>query len=293
MAAKAQFEALIMQAGPIPPAGGPAREQYLLANGVVELRTATNEYAAALALLAPWSEGMPTIFSPLETQDDEGRRRISESSRKAWQDYCKKIPEQTRQLIEPNIRRSEKAAVNALNYLEDTDKAEEAHEAIHRAAFVRSGLFGCPITYQDEQFWSDCSINMSHLRIGMSVGITSDFFCSICDEKAEDCDHVMGETYPVVAKTDERGLCMICSLPNCLHDEGASYPVTAQGIGREILAHEVSMVSRPRYPLARITKMTWEVPERYRKHGIAGVLSCDACLGPCDGFNDSATWELT
>ena len=286
-----QFEARIIEVGPIPPAGGPARETYLETRGKAELATANKEYAAVVRLLADWADVIPPLFAPIESSDDRARHQIQQSSRGAWRKLSKQIPKETLQLVEPLIRTSEKAAVNALNYLEDTESAQEAHEAIHRAAFIRSGLFGCPITYEDGQFWWDCTVSMSHLRMGMSAGITSDFYCSICDKKMEDCDHVMGSTYSVVAQKDDDGRCSVCGLLNCGHKQGETYPVTASGIGREIAAHEVSMVSRPRYPLARINKMTREVPERYQPYAEAGVLDCDECLGPCGGLVETAGWD--
>lgn len=285
---KTQFKARILEYGPIPPAGGPARKNYLETSGEAELKTAQHEYEIVVDLLIDWTEYLPPLFDPLESQDDEARHQIQQSSRQAWRKLSKQIPATTLQLIEPHIRASEKAAVNALNYLEDTDRAQETHEAIHRAAFMRSGLFGCPITYVDGQFWWDCTVSMSHIRMGMSAGITSDFYCSVCDEKMEDCDHVMGSVYPIVAQKDDDGSCVVCGLLSCMHKQGETYPVTASGIGREIEAHEVSMVSRPRYPLARIIKMTREVPERYRPYAEAGVLDCDGCLGPCEGLSDNA-----
>lgn len=292
MAETLQFRAMIIQYGPVPPASGPAREQYMLTNGASQLRTADEEYTTALAFLSDWTELVPNLFSPLESNDEELRDSIVEKSRTEWESLKTEIPHGVLELAEPHIRASEKAAVNALNYLEDTHIAGDAHKAVHRAAFLRRGLFGCPITYREGQFWSDCSINISHLRLGMSVGITSDFHCSICDEKLEDCDHVMGQEYLVAAKTNPQGLCSICELPTCSHQQGERYAVAAQGVGREISLHEVSMVSRPRYPLARITEMTRDLPQEYRSIGKAGLLHCDACLGPCRGFNESADWNL-
>ena len=289
---EARFEARVISVGPIPPAGGPARMQYLVHSGAVELNTAEHEYAAVASLLNDWAGSVPPLFSPVESSDENFRQHVQQVSRQAWKNLGKELPEETLRLIEPRIRASEKAAVNALNYLEDTERAQEAHEAIHRAAFIRSGLFGCPIRYADGQFWTDCPVNMSHLRMGMSAGITSDFYCSICNEKMEDCDHVMGDDYQVIASKSDDGHCTACDLMSCAHQSGETYVVTAEGIGREIVAHEVSMVPRPRYPLARIQAMTREVPELYRSYAEAGVLNCDGCMGPCTGLNESADWGL-
>lgn len=261
-------------------------------NGIAELETARRELVETLDLLTQVQAPLPSLFSPIESQDDRARQRIQKASRRAWKEFEKLVPEKTRSEIRPHIEKSEKAAVAALNYLEDTDKAHEAHEAIHHAAFIRSGLYGCPITYRDGDFWTDCSIDISHLRLGMSIGMTSASYCSVCNRRAEDCDHVMGVSYNVVAIIGEDGSCNICDLPECPHENMSTYPVIARGFVRDINIHETSMVSRPRYPLARITEWTKEIPQRYREYAEAHVLNCDGCMGPCKGFNESGDWPL-
>lgn len=291
---EARFEATLIKHGPIPPAGGKARKSYLENNGGAELTTAHNEFEVVVELLTDWAEHVPAMFAPIESQDDEARQQIQQSSRRAWRKLTKQIPTTMLKIIEPHIRASEIAAVNALNYLEDTDKADEAHETIHRAAFIRRGLFGCPIAYVDGQFWRDCTVSMSHIRRGLSAGITSDFYCSVCDEKMEDCDHRIGDTYPIKAKKGDDGNCVVCGLLSCTHKQGESYLVTATGIGREAVVHEVSLVARPRYPLSRIKKMTLEIPERYRSLAEDGSLHCDGCIGPCEGLQEYSErdWNL-
>ncbi|WP_336855458.1 hypothetical protein [Sinomonas albida] len=145
--------------------------------------------------------------------------------------------------------------VAALNYLEDHALADAAHRAIHRAAFMRRGLYGCPIVLgDDDEFWTKCSISISHLRIGMSAGLISDFECSICGLLVEDCDHIMGEIYDKIASRDDDGTCSICEATECEHEIGKAYLTAAYANARNAMAEEVSMVARPRYPQARIVE---------------------------------------
>lgn len=291
------FKTVIMQWGPIPPSGGPHRDSYLDANGRESLRTADESYLAALTALGKRAHGIPAMHTPLATDDDALRREVQRQKRSEWLDFSATIDQQTLDVVDPLIRRSESAAVAALNYLEDHELAEVAHAAIHRAAFMRRGLYGCPIVLRhDDEFWTDCSINMSHLRAGMSAGLISDFECSICGQTAEDCDHKMNEVYDMTASRDDEGMCSICKATECEHGVGITYPTAAYANARNMMAEEVSMVARPRYPQARILEKSIDLgPEgddpRVRLAAQHNALNCDGCLGPCKGFNDMQTWK--
>lgn len=168
---------------------------------------------------------------------------------------------------------------------------EEAHTVVHRAAFVTRGLFGCPIVLRDDRYWSDCPINMSHLRVGVSAGLVSDFECSICGDPVEDCDHQMGRPYSKVARRTAEGTCTICDSVDCEHTEGETFLVQANVNARNIEMSEVALVARPRYPLSRIVEEAMGMGPLYDdlhvKHAAKhGKLNCDSDLGPCKGFNE-------
>jgi hypothetical protein len=286
-----------MQAGPIPPSGGPHRLRYLDVNGREALQTADDEYATMLDILGTKGSSMPVIHKPLVEDDDGVRRTIQTAKLREWMEFLATIDQATLDEIEPHIRQSESSAVAALNFLEDHELAEAAHEAIHRAAFVRRGLYGCPIVRRDDELWTDCSINLSHLRAGMSAGLVSDFECSICGRLVEDCDHQMGAAYDKVAARDEAGKCTICDSTDCEHVVGSAYPTVAHANARNVLAKEASMVPRPRYPQARMIETTVDRGDigddlRILQALEHGGLNCDACLGPCKGFNEMSAWDL-
>ncbi|MCW3768556.1 MULTISPECIES: hypothetical protein [Micrococcaceae] len=259
------------------------------------MRTADESYAAALAALGKRADEIPAMHMPSVTDDDALRREVQRQKRSEWLDFSATVDQETLNAVEPMIRGSESAAVAALNYLEDHELAEVAHTAIHRAAFMRRGLYGCHIVLRDDdEFWTNCSINMSHLRAGMSAGLISDFECSICGRMVEDCDHNLGEVYDKTASRDDEDLCSICRATECEHQVGETYATAAYANARNVIPEEVSMVARPRYPQARIVEKSIDLgPEdpRVRRAAQHNNLNCDACLGPCKGFNDMRTWE--
>lgn len=293
-----RYKMRIMQCGPIPPSGGPNRERYLDIHGRTSLQIAADEYDQVLRLLGIGAESMPALDFDLVEKDDGARRAIQRQKRADWLEFHSTIEQDTLKAIEPHIKKSVSAAMDALNYLEDHPLREDAHAAIHRAAFVKRGLYGCAITYgEDEEYWTDCPINISHLRMGVSAGLVSDFECSICGRLAEDCDHEMGEYYPKVAGRDAKGECTVCDETECDHPVGETIMVMARATARNVKANEVSMVARPRYPLARMSAMSYDLgpageDPRVRNAAKGGVLNCDGDLGPCMGFNEMTEWDV-
>lgn len=288
---------VLMQPGPIPPSGGPLRDRYLDSHGRESLRVAADEYAEVLVILGEKANRVPALPTPLLEVDEHVRRAVQREKRADWIAFQAELEQEILDAIEPHIKRSVSAAMDALNYLEDHELMEEAHRAIHRAAFVRRGIFGCPIVLRDDEFWSECPINLSHLRMGVSAGLVSDFECSICGELVEDCDHRMGEFYAKIAARDTKGKCSVCYATNCEHPVGETVLVEAYANARNIRAGEISFVPRPRYPLARLVRESKDLgvmgdDPRVRYAAQHGDLNCDADLGPCKGFNEMKNWDL-
>jgi hypothetical protein len=258
---------------------------------------AADEYAEVLAILGDRESMMPTLPTPLVERDEDVRRAVQREKRAEWIEFQADLEQATLDAIESHIKKSVSAAMDALNYLEDHELMEEAHEAIHRAAFVKRGLFGCPIVLRDDEFWSDCPINLSHLRMGVSAGMVSDFECFICGELIEDCDHQAGQPYPKVAERDADGKCSLCSVIDCEHPEGVTFLVEAYANARNVKTGEISFVARPRYPLARMVQQSKDMgamgdDSRVRHAARHGDLNCDGDLGPCKGFNEMKNWDL-
>lgn len=293
-----KFKMLIMQAGPIPPSGGPLRDRYLEHHGRAALDVSSEEYAETLTLLGKLAGRIPTLPEALVEQDEDVRRSIQREKRGEWIMFSAKVDQATLDAIEPHISKAVASAMEALNYLEDHELMEDAHSAIHRAAFLKRGLFGCPIVLRDDdEYWSECPINLSHLRLGISAGLLSEFECSICGELVEDCDHKMNEFYPMVTGRGNDGKCNFCNTEQCEHPNGEPFQMQAYASARNIKATEVSLVARPRYPLARIYGESKDLgalgdDSRIRYAATHDDLQCDADLGPCKGFNDMKNWDL-
>ena len=284
---------------PFPPAGGPDRLRYLEENGLKALEVSSVEYDAAMDVLGPRASAIPQMSEPLVEPDDSARRAIQREKRLEWVEFSSALDSAVLDALRPHVTLAESSAVEALNFLEDHRLAETAHESIHRCAFIRSGLFGCPITFSDGQFWTQCLVQTSHIRMGLSAGFTGDDDCSICGRPLADCDHILGATYDVVASRDTGGNCGLCGSVSCEHIPGVSYPTVAYGIIRKAELEEVSLVPRPRFPLARLNKITIDLPgglpadSRVVEAATRGILNCDVCLGPCKGFGGYPSPMLT
>lgn len=292
-----QFKMMVIQAGPIPPSGGPLRESYLEYHGRESLCAANDEYAKVVTLLGANVTPMPALDFSLVEHDDQVRNAIQVEKRSRWADFRRRMDQSTLDAVEPKIEKSVKSAVDALNYLEDHDLRDEAHAAIHRAAFVRRGLFGCPILLRDDEYWTACPINISHLRIGVSAGLVSNFECSVCGDLVEECAHIMGKLYPKAVGRSIAGACNICEAFVCEHINGETLLVRAHASARSIKTEEVSIVARPRYPLARIVEQSMEMGELHddplvKQAAERGHLNCDVDLGPCSGFTDMRDWDI-
>lgn len=287
---------LLMPWGHVPPSGGPYRDQYLDLNGREALRVADEEYAAALAILGDHVAQMPVLHTSLVERDGGKRLDVQAGKAEEWRAFVATLDVETVRALAPHLRLSESAAVAALNFLEDHQLVDTAHAAVHRAAFVRGGILGCPVTMHDDEVWTDCSMQIHQLRVGASVGMVSDFACSICGEPVEDCEHLADRKYPKVASKSADGRCTICDAEACDHAVGESYLARAHGIALNIKSGEVSIVDRPRYPMARITDHEMDFGDLATRPGVLkaiqdGDLHCQECLGPCEGFIEFGGWD--
>lgn len=153
---------------------------------------------------------------------------------------------------------------SAMNWLEDTDRFEEAHRRLDAAGvFVRRN-FGCQLHQEGTYYEQRCPVALAHNRIGLSPGLViRESQCSICGLSPADCAHVTGRTYD---------------------GEFCARRITKADV------LEVSLVNRPSQPDARITAMSVDNAELAAALGPSwrpGVpVSCDRCLSPCDGVYD-------
>ena len=274
---------MIMQVGDVPPAAGPARKQFLLSSGTATLNAARVELSDGLRLLGASASLMPSVERIIRS---DGSSCYSTGENEDWNSFKDTVPVFTVEAAAPHVRRAELLAVESLNYLEDTSQADECHELVHRTASLRAALVGCPMRLAEAHLWLDCPGRIAHMRMGASAGLTTSFVCSVCREPIEDCDHLPGLSYSVSMVRDGKGSCSICHESACGHEVGTVYELPATAMATDVIAHEVSMVSRPRYPLARIRRFGLPLEpgtEMYRA-AESGVVHCSGCMEPCRGL---------
>jgi len=155
---------------------------------------------------------------------------------------------------------------SAVDWLEDSDHFDHAHKVLDDAGRLVRTTFGCKLTFEPGKGYSQtCPVALAHNRVGNSTGsIIEESECSICQEDPEDCDHIAGQVYG-----DE-----VCGR------------VTTKA---DLL--EVSLVSRPKQPDARIDSVSIIRDELERELGsefrYGMPVSCDKCLQECNGMVDA------
>ncbi|MGW6704728.1 hypothetical protein ACWGDE_07535 [Streptomyces sp. NPDC054956] len=196
------------------------------------------------------------------------------------------------QALERTARESLVRAVDAFNFLEDTDLSELAHQHAHGVAALVCGIFGCRIEYSEGSYWDTCRLSLMHKRVGMSAGFTAARRCSLCREDIDLCPHLLDTLYEVRVERSPDGTCSACGRPNCLHGDGEIARVYPHPVMDEFRIHEVTLVRRPRDPLARISKL--ELNPGLLARTLGGNpngrdVSCHRCLHPCAGFKSTPT----
>lgn len=285
-----RFGCVIMEHGPVPPPMGPARTVWLRSEGLAELAIYARELQAGLRALPPTTARSISVV-PLSSRSDVARKTASVRLRAEWSKTKAAVSAVQLAAATPHIRAAERAAVRAMNFLDDDPLRNQAHIALHRASQLRRGLLGCPIEFRDDGYWTTCAFTLAHIRVGFSPGITGTFACSVCGEAMEDCDHLPGTRLDHVKQVIGEA-CNICHEATCEHIDGNTYSATVTPLGVSFRSHEVSMVPRPMFPQARLKEIevTDDLGAMDRVLAKAGTLNCDDCFGPCDGLIDAREW---
>lgn len=168
---------------------------------------------------------------------------------------------------EPERRAREglKTLRSAVDWLEDSEHFDQAHEALDAAGRSVRETFGCRLAFHPERgYMQVCPVSHAHLRAGMSAAvIIRESACSICGQDPEDCEHIGGRQY--------------------------GGEMCHRIVTRAELDH-VSLVSRPNHFDARIWHMTISMDELREDLGpdfqYGMPVSCDACLKPCPGMHE-------
>ncbi|MEE1818308.1 hypothetical protein PUR59_25235 [Streptomyces sp. SP18ES09] len=194
------------------------------------------------------------------------------------------------QILESGARKSLVRAVDAFNFLEDTELRELAHRHAHEVAAFVGGIFGCGIEYSDGSYWDTCRLSLMHQRWGMSAGFTATRRCSLCKEDIDLCEHLLDTLYEVQVELSPDGTCSVCGRRSCLHGDGEIVLTYPHPVMDNFELHEVSLVRRPRDPLARISKLELNPDLLARTLGgnpDGRDIQCYRCLHPCEGFTST------
>jgi hypothetical protein len=176
----------------------------------------------------------------------------------------------------------------SLDWAEDTDEEEEAHHRMDEAGTWVRETFGCRLERNGTRYNQTCPVALAHNRIGFSIGGVATRVCSICGGDLSECDHLPGTAYVVPGGPADLGWCRVCLKDSYDHSTSESYRVSVVAIIRQMTVDEVSLVSKPAHPEARLTAISVPTADLQSALGYEfepGMeVSCDRCLLPCDGL---------
>jgi hypothetical protein len=178
---------------------------------------------------------------------------------------------------------------SALNWAEFGPDEEQAHRELDDAGGWVRRTFRCRLTREGTHYEQTCPVALGHNRVGLSVGGVATRVCSICGEDLSECPHMRGRAYLVPGGVGELGWCRVCaSHDGCDHRPDQEYRASVISIITKMDLEEVSFVSRPAHPDARLSSVPIsheDLSEALGPEFTPGIeVSCDRCLMPCDGL---------
>lgn len=278
----------------LPPPDGPARAAALKAAGGDLLADARRGYGRVLREILAVAGGVPARVDLDRPWRSDLARGLVASRRGAWEQTRRRLVAADTVNLDDLERRSRAAldaAVDAFDHLEDTDLAAKAHAQAHVIGELVGGLFGCRAEREDGRWFDVCRLSLMHLRVGLSAGFVAKRHCSICDGDLSECEHMPGTVYGMVAARNSDNVCTVCDDTDCLdHVPGEAYSVVAHAVVRQADLDEISIVPRPRDPLARPSGVELPAEEVMALPGSGradAVLECHRCTSPCTGFTSA------
>lgn len=218
-----------------------------------------------------------------------GRLQVGRQRLDAARQALEKVPTRRgRRQAEPDARAALAAFAGALYWAEGSAEEVHVHAALDEAgAFVRS-TFGCRFDSRSGVYHQRCPVALAHAGVGFSVGGSARRFCSLCGEDLAECTHRRETAYLVPGGHEDLGWCRVCLKDStCEHSANERYRARVIGIIREMRVDEISFVTNPAHPDARIVDLPITEKEMASRLGAeyqAGMtVSCDRCLLPCSG----------
>lgn len=194
-----------------------------------------------------------------------------------------------RKQAEVQARESFVALRSALNWAEFGPNEDQAHRELDDAgAWVRR-TFGCTLARAGTEYEQACPVALAHNRIGLSVGGAAVRVCSLCGEDLSECPHMRDRAYLVPGGVGELGWCRVCvKHESCGHSGDQTYRAYVIAVITQMELEEVSFVSRPAHPDARLGSVSIsheDLREALGPDFHPGIeVSCDRCLKPCSGL---------
>ncbi len=206
---------------------------------------------------------------------------------------CASLPRlkhaKARQKAEQDARSALAAYRGSLDWAEDTDLEEEAHRALDDAGRWVRETFGCFLDRSGRTYNQTCPVELAHNRVGLSIGgQAASRVCSLCGEDVSECEHLPGTAYVVPGGSEDLGWCRVCCEEECDHLPTEHYRASVVSKISEMEFVEVSLVSKPAHPEARIGMIPVPVADLVAELGDdfePGMeVSCDRCLTRCEGL---------
>lgn len=191
-------------------------------------------------------------------------------------------------IAEQQARQALHFYARSLDWAEDTAAEEEAHRLMDEAgAWVRS-TFGCWVAKEGDAYRQTCPVALAHNRLGFSIGGSATRICSLCGDDLSECEHLPGVAYMVPGGSAGLGWCRVCLEEACDHNPEDLYRVSVVARIEELDVSEISLVTKPANPEARLIRVDVPVSELQAEFGSDFVpgpaIRCDRCLSPCDGL---------
>lgn len=324
---------------PLPPAGGPARCWACIGEGKQALAAAQRAHAKSVIRLGPllppggWTNA-PSALGLDKEGAGHALATVGGFRVERWFELADYLKEQQREAkafggswlkrelddIEALLRSGLGSAADAYNFFDDVrydlggstmiqeegrevglvdDLLDESHRLTHVLGDIVGGLFGCEIVLDGDGWFDHCVTSLLHVRYGNSMGFTARHECTVCQQDFSTCNHLREATYLVTVTHDDNGECSVCGEHHCPHPHGTVLQVTARSVMTDIKLHEVSLVPRPRDPLARITAREIDIGDLTALLGESPsskhrVLD-HGCMYQCHGFTgleptDQVSW---
>jgi hypothetical protein len=208
--------------------------------------------------------GAAEVFDLEAARLERGRRFLAAGRHEIGEIEFLLLRREPRPSVEQRARSALATLRRAMDWLEDSPDFEEAHRVLDLAGEYVRRTFGCKLHWDGSAYYQRCPVALAHVRVGMSIAyVARERHCSICGQDPDGCPHIRGRVY------------------------GGQVCVSV--VTRADLI-EVSLVSRPAHPDARIESMSVPSGTLRAELGSAfkpGVrITCDRCLGRCTGVTE-------